>query len=98
MNPAGSLRRVPSERILLAQLGEAQRRIETKLSSSHLTEDARVYITHAYERLQATTSAWTQHKAEQIEVTREMLLELREEIRFAMRSLKLQGFPRPEAA
>ncbi len=95
---AGSLRRVPSERILLAQLGEAQRRIETKLNSSHLTEDARAYITSAYERLLATTSAWAQHKAEQIEVTREMLLELREEIRFAMRTLKEQSFPRIEAA
>ena len=95
---AGSLRRVPSERILLAQLGEAQRRIATKLESSHLTEDARAYILSAYERLQATTSAWAQHKAEQIEVTREMLIELREEIRFAMRSLKVQGFPQSAAA
>ena len=88
---ASSLRRVPSERILLAQLGEAQRRIETKLECSHLTEDARAYITSVYERLQATTSAWAEHKAEQIEVTREMLMELREEIRFAMRSLKFNG-------
>ena len=95
---AGSLRRVPSERILLAQLGEAQRRIETKLSCSHLTEDARAYITSAYERLQATTSAWAQHKAEQIEVTREMLLELREEIRLAMRTLKARSFSQTEIA
>ena len=95
---AGSLRRVPSERILLAQLGEAQRRIESKLECSHLTDDARAYILSAYERLQATTSAWTQHKAEQIEVTREMLIELREEIRFAMRSLKVHGFEQAQAA
>ena len=93
---AGNLRRVPSERILLAQLGEAQRRFETKLNSSHLTEDARAFINDAYERLLATTSAWAQHKAEQIEITREMLVELREEIRFAMRSLKFHGFePQP---
>ena len=95
---AGSLRRVPSERILLAQLGEAQRRLETKLSSSHLTEDARAYITCAYERLLATTRAWAQHKAGQLEVSREMLVELREEIRAALRSLNLRGFPRPESA
>lgn len=93
---AGSLRRVPSERILLAQLGEAQRRIETKLKSSNLTDDARAYITSTYERLQATTSAWAQHKAEQIEVTREMLMELREEIRIAMRTLQAQSFPQAE--
>ena len=95
---AASLRRVPSERILLAQLGEAQRRFETKLSSSHLTDDARAYITKHYERLLATTSAWAQHKAEQIEVTREMLIELREEIRAALRTLSLRAFPGPEAA
>ncbi len=89
---AGNLRRVPSERILLSELGEAQRRLETKLESSHLTEDARKFIKDAYERLQATASAWATHKAEQIEVTREMLVELREEIRFAMRTLKFQGF------
>ena len=88
---AGNLRRVPSERILLAQLAEAQRHIETKLNSSHLTEDARAYITSVYERLQATTAAWNQRKNEQIEINREMLTELREEIRFAMRSLKFRG-------
>ena len=61
--------------------------------------DAAIDADHqAYERLQATTSAWTQHKAEQIEVTREMLIELREEIRFAMRSLKVHGFEQAQAA
>jgi stearoyl-CoA desaturase (delta-9 desaturase) len=94
---AQRLRRVPSERILLAQLAETQRRFETKLESSHLTEDARVFIMSAYERLQATASEWAQHKAEQIEVTREMIRGLREEIRLAMRSLNFHGFVQAQA-
>jgi len=95
---ANRLRRVPSERILLAQLAEAQRRFETKLESSHLTEDARIFITSAYERLQATASEWARHKAEQIEVSREMIRALREEIRLAMRSLNFHGFVQAQAA
>ena len=82
----------------LAQLAEAQRRFETKLESSHLTEDARIFITSAYERLQATASEWARHKAEQIEVTREMIRALREEIRLAMRSLNFHGFVQAQAA
>ena len=41
---ATSCARVPSEKILLAELGEAQRRMETKLESPHLTDAARAYI------------------------------------------------------
>ena len=39
---AKNLRRVPSEKILLAELGEAQRCMETKLESPHLTDAARL--------------------------------------------------------
>jgi stearoyl-CoA desaturase (delta-9 desaturase) len=87
---AKNLRRVPSEKILLAELAEAQRRIETKLECPHLTEAARAYITSAYERLQATAAEWAQFKATQMEITREMLAELRAEIREAIESLKLR--------
>ena len=87
---AKNLRRVPSEKILLAELGEAQRCMETKLECPHLTDAARAYFTRNYERLQATAAEWAKFKAAQMEITREMLAELREEIRTAIASLKLR--------
>jgi stearoyl-CoA desaturase (delta-9 desaturase) len=87
---AQKLRTVPSEKILLSELAEAQRRLETKLESPHLTDAARAYISSAYERLQATAAEWAQFKAAQMEITREMLAELREEVRAAIDSLKLR--------
>jgi stearoyl-CoA desaturase (delta-9 desaturase) len=87
---ADNLRRVPSEKILLSQLAEAQRRFETKLECPHLTAAARAYITSTYERLQATAAEWAQFKAAQMEITREMLSELSEEIRAAIDGLKLR--------
>ena len=61
------------------------------LESPNLTAAARAYITSAYERLQATANEWAQFKAAQMEITREMLGELSEEIREAISSLKLRG-------
>jgi stearoyl-CoA desaturase (delta-9 desaturase) len=87
---ADNLRRVPSEKILLAELGEAQRRMETKLECPHLTDGARAYFTSAYARLQATAAEWAQLKSAQMEITREMMGELREEVRRAIESLKLR--------
>jgi stearoyl-CoA desaturase (delta-9 desaturase) len=94
---ASKLRRVPSEKILLAELAEAQRQLETKLESPNLTDAARAYIASSYERIQETARAWAQHKGEQIEVTREMLADLRDEVRSAMSALKQRGFEEPEA-
>jgi stearoyl-CoA desaturase (delta-9 desaturase) len=85
---AQKLRTVPSEKILLSELAEAQRRMESHLESHHLTDAARAYITSAYERLQATANEWAQFKAAQMEITREMLSELSAEIRSAIASLK----------
>lgn len=94
---ADKLRRVPSEKIVLAELAEVSRCLETKLESPTLTGPARAYIADAYERLQTAAREWTQRKSEQIEVSREMLAELREEIRAAMSSLKMHGFQEPAA-
>src|SRR5215207_5790643 len=85
---AQKLRTVPSEKILLAELGEAQRRMESKLESPHLTDAARAYIAQRYARLQATAAEWAQFKDAQMEITREMLMELRTEVRAAIASLK----------
>jgi stearoyl-CoA desaturase (delta-9 desaturase) len=85
------LRRVSREKILLAELAEAQRLLKTTLARPGLTEAASAYIANAYHRLQATAQQWAQRKAEQFEVTREMLAELRREIRAATNTLQLFG-------
>jgi len=85
---ADKLRTVPSEKILLAELGEAQRCMESKLESPELTEGARAYIAASYARLQATATEWAQFKDAQMEITREMLADLRAEVRAAVATLK----------
>ena len=90
---ASKLRRVPSEKILLSELAEAQRRFEKRLCAPGLTESARAYILEASERLQASARAWNQYKAEKMEISREMLVELRREIRIALSSLQLHEAP-----
>ena len=85
---ASNLRRVPSEKILLAELEEAQRRMATKLESPDLTEAARAYFVASYARLQKTMTEWAQFKDAQMEITREMLADLRVEVRAAVDSLK----------
>ena len=83
------LRRVSREKILLAELAETQRLLKTTLARPGLTEGAATYIASAYHRLQETAQKWKQRKAEQFEVTREMLAELRNEIRTATSALQL---------
>ncbi len=95
---ADNLRRVPHEKILLSQLGEAQRRLETKLECPKLTDPARAYLAEVYARLQKTAAEWAQFKTAQMEITREMIAELRQEVRAAMSSLKLQDFREVQAA
>ena len=86
---AGKLRRVATEKIVLCELNEAQRRLATKLADPGLTALALDYVTTAYHRLEAVAQQWTARKAEQLEVTREMLVELRREIRVATSVLRL---------
>ena len=81
---------MPSEKILLAELGEAQRCLETKLESPHLSETARAYFTRSCERLRATSEEWAQFKVTQIEVTREMMASLRAEVREAIQTIKMR--------
>jgi stearoyl-CoA desaturase (delta-9 desaturase) len=82
------LRRVPTEKIVLAELVEAQRQLETELASSGLSDAASAFMRNAYHRLQTAAQQWTQRKAEQLEVTRAMLTELRNEIRAATSSIR----------
>jgi hypothetical protein len=85
------LRRVPTERIVLAEFAETQRQLEAKLASPGLTDAGSAYIASAYHRLQATAQQWTQRKTEQLEVTCKMIAELRNEIRAAGSALRLRG-------
>jgi len=88
---AAKLRRVPTEKIVLSELNEAQRRLATKLADPSLTALAVVYVTSACQRLEAVAQQWAMRRAEQLEVTREMLIELRREIRAATGVLRLPG-------
>src|SRR5437870_6394626 len=45
------LRRVPTEKIVLAELAEAQRRLETVLASPGLNDAASTFMRRAYHRL-----------------------------------------------
>ena len=91
LSPVSKLRRVSREKILLAELAEAQHRLKMTLARPGLTDAASAYIASAYHRLQAAAQQWKQRKAEQFEVTRETLAELRNEIRAAMNDLRRSG-------
>jgi stearoyl-CoA desaturase (delta-9 desaturase) len=82
------LRRVPTEKIVLCELAEAQRKLEKRLASPTLSATAAAYITSSYQRLQAAAHELADLRNKQIEVTREMLAELRREIRVAMSILR----------
>src|ERR1700756_3300822 len=72
-----------------AELAEAQRQLETVLASPGLNDAASAFIRSASHRLQTIAQQLAQRKAEQLEVTRAMLSELRNEIRAATSSIRL---------
>jgi stearoyl-CoA desaturase (Delta-9 desaturase) len=92
------LRRVPTEKIVLAELAEAQCRLEAMLANPGLTETTAAYIANAYYSLRETAQQWTQRRAGQLEVTREMLTSLRNEIRVATNALRLPGLRQRQPA
>ena len=95
---ATNLRRVPQEKIILAELAEAKHRLEATLADPALTEANATYIAGAYQALLETAHRWNQRKAEQLEVTREMLVSLRNKIRDATNALKVPALPRTKLA
>ncbi len=82
----------------LAELAEAQRRLEATLANPGLTEATATYIASACHSLRETAQEWTQRKAGQLEVTREMLTSLRNEIRIATKALRLPGLRQRQSA
>jgi len=85
---ARKLRRVASEKIVLSELAETQRRIEDRLAAPGLSTTAHSYLSDAYHQLQELAQHWSHSKAEKMEVTREKLAEIRDEIRAATQLLR----------
>jgi stearoyl-CoA desaturase (Delta-9 desaturase) len=92
------LRRVPTEKIVLAELAETQRRLEETLANPHLPDATAAYIASACQRLREAAQQWTQRQAGQLEVTREMLSSLRDQIRIATNALRLPGLRQRHSA
>jgi stearoyl-CoA desaturase (delta-9 desaturase) len=95
LNRAGltsDLRRVPAEKIMMAEITEQQRRLALKLDtkSIHLPESVQHLLHSAQERLHQSFSHWEVQKAEYMKVvesqmaaSRKRMKELREEVRQA---------------
>ena len=95
-----SLRRVPNEKILLAQLAETQRQIEAKLATASamtasLSESAQALVQSATDYLQDLNARWAELKRDAVKRTeqtlensREALAELQAELRTALAHLK----------
>ena len=91
------LRRVPDEKILLAEVAEQQRQLATKLSAKPalVAEPILRMVQAAQERLQQASRNWEQRKTEyrraaemKMEASRERLAELRREFREATAHLR----------
>jgi stearoyl-CoA desaturase (Delta-9 desaturase) len=94
---ARKLRRVSDEKIILAELAEARRRLEN-LVGAGLTPEALASLAAARNRLQVIEKQWNDKKREPTEPPREMLSALRREIRAAMRILRELNEPRGAVA
>jgi stearoyl-CoA desaturase (delta-9 desaturase) len=92
------LRRVPTEKIVLAELTEAKRRLEVTLANPALPQVSATHIASAHQSLLETAQWWNQRKGEQLEVTREMLVSVRDKIRVATSSLRIPGLRQRQTA
>ncbi len=88
---ARGLRRVPREKILLAELGETQRRLQERLTRPGLGEAAANQLGTAAQRLQAVAQRWTEREAGRLDSARGRLRELQRETRAAMNTLRQLG-------
>ena len=94
---ARDLRRVPNEKILLSEIGEKNRQIESRLSehSQPVCEKAQALFAEAGEQLQAASAAWESAKCEyakaaqkKLDLTKEQLAELRIQFERAVAELR----------
>jgi stearoyl-CoA desaturase (delta-9 desaturase) len=86
------LRRVPSEKILLAQLQETQRHVQAKLSELIPHADEHGLLMEIYERLQALAKEWEEYRVQKVEISREMLREWQRELKAAVAQLQELDF------
>jgi stearoyl-CoA desaturase (Delta-9 desaturase) len=93
-----NLRRVPTEKIVLAELAEAKRRLEATLANPALPQASATRISGAYQALLETAHWWNQRKAEQLEVNREMTVILRNKIRAATSALRTSAIHQRQPA
>ena len=93
----GNLRRVPSEKIILAQIIEAQRTLEEKLAAASITlpDSTRTLLQASHDYLTELNNRWAVQRREYMKATeqtlessREKMGELREEMKMALAHLK----------
>mgnify|MGYP001967157485 CR=1 FL=1 len=91
------LRRVPNEKIMLAEIGEKNRLLESRLSvcSQPVCEKAQALFAEAEQKLTAAAAAWERAKNEyskaaqkKLELTKEQLAELRVQFETAVAELR----------
>lgn len=85
---ASNLRRVPTEKILLAELAETQRSLQSKLAMFDPSSAYHQMVKAAHDRLEELSAEWNKFRAEQVEINREMVAELQREFRAVMAMLK----------
>jgi len=85
---AEGLRRVSEDRILLAEITETRRRLESKLEHKTLSESSREALTLALHRLHELTEALAQKKEDLIRATGERFEESRELVAEAMEEIR----------
>lgn len=99
---ASNLRRVPDTRILMAEAREAQRRLSAQLDAStvQLAEKTRQLLQTSQDTLAELMKDLGERKDQalrateaRIESSRELVIELRQEIRLAFERLELAGVP-----
>jgi stearoyl-CoA desaturase (delta-9 desaturase) len=91
---ATNLRQVPAQTIFLAELRETQRALDAKVSNAVTCIEDHSLILAIRTRLAALTEAWEHYQIKKIEVSRETLAHLREELRLLIsqiRSLDLES-------
>ncbi len=92
-----NLKRIPSEKILLAQISEAQRTLEAKLAPAgvSLPESTHTLLQASYDYIQELNKRWAEQRREYVKRdganarnSREAMNELREELKMALAHLK----------
>ncbi len=84
-----NLRRVASEKILLAELGETQRKVQLKLAAAEAAGSTHSLVAETIARMQEIAHEFASYRDEKMEVTRERLLELRRELNEALSNIRL---------